>query len=35
MKEQSVSVKQGRKALFYLIPKQHTAKIESEENRKR
>jgi hypothetical protein len=30
MKEQSVSVKQGEKALFYLIPKQHTAKIEAE-----
>lgn len=30
MKEQSVSVKQGKKALFYLIPKQHTAKIEAE-----
>ncbi len=30
MKEQSVSVKQGQKALFYLIVKYQTVKIEAE-----
>lgn len=32
MKEQSVSAKQGKKALFYLIPKHQTATIETEES---
>lgn len=30
MKEQSVSVKQGKKALFYLIVQYQTAKIKAE-----